>query len=89
MDGWGRDVCFSDRGCFFRVCPSLGSDILLGSNSNYKYDHSGSLCGSGLVLMVMGGVHCRGPDFKTVFCPAFFASLCDRTIFCHPSGAPS
>ena len=55
---WGNLVLYVDGYCFYRVCITMGSNVLLGLYSNHLHGYSYSTCRERFTLLNLRGLCC-------------------------------
>ena len=68
------------RGSFSGVCTSMGTNIILGGNSNYKNNYSYPLCWKRNYSMTMGKLFSIPTHLKSLL----FSSLLNPFRYCSP-----
>jgi hypothetical protein len=87
LDIWNHNHIGSNSYCIFWLCPTMRSNVLLGSNCNYKYFLCYSFFGQRINSMTMGkffrfSTYSKPIFFFTFYCSNSYCSFNNYTLNC-------
>lgn len=77
MNNWGYYFIIVNGDCFLRLCASLGANVFLRGNCDYKFGYGDSVSRGGCRELTLRGICCGVPNFGSIFFITFFIAFCD------------